>query len=722
MNGQRFVDAGLVLVSALCAACAVTDSTAPTLTVPLVYPKTRTVEQVDVHHGTAVADPYRWLEDADSSDTQAWVAEQNRLTFAWLAAIPERAAIRSRLQRLWNYERHSLPVKRGTNYFYTRNDGLRSQPVLHVTERLDSDGRVLLDPNQLSADGTVALARWVPSQDGQFLAFAVSAAGSDWQEWRVRDVRSGRDTDDRLRWVKFSGAAWRRDGSGFYYSRYDEPAGGQSMRGLNYHQKLFFHRLGTPQSADELVYHNPAHKEWGYSGDVTEDGRHLIITVRQGTDPRNRIFYKSLTDANATVKPLVEEFEADYSFVGNDGGTFWFRTDLNATRGRVVAMELTKPQEKKTVIAEAPDTLRGVSWMNGQFVCSYLRDARSQVRVFGRDGQLVREVALPGIGTANGFGGQASDKETFFAFTSFNEPSSTYRLDLASGNSTALRKPQVDFNPADFLTRQIVYRSKDGTRIPMFIAHKRGLKLDGNNPTLLYGYGGFNISLTPSFSPMELLWMEMGGVYAMPNLRGGGEYGEAWHRAGTKLEKQNVFDDFIGAAEWLQANLYTRPEKLAIAGGSNGGLLVGACMTQRPELFSAALPAVGVMDMLRFQKFTIGWAWTSDYGSAENAAEFKALHAYSPYHNLKPGTRYPATLVTTGDHDDRVVPGHSFKFAARLQAAHVGEAPVLIRVETRAGHGAGKPTKKRIEEEADRLAFLVQALRMSPVLRTDTQP
>ncbi len=686
------------------------------------YPTTRTVEQADLHHGVRVADPYRWLEDTGSAQTRDWIAAQNRVSASWLDAVPQRLAIGSRLKQIWNYERQSVPVQRGGQYFYTCNDGLRNQPVLRVADRWDSEGRVLLDPNAIAADGTVALAQWAPSNDGRLVAYALSGAGSDWQEWRVRDVRTGRDTADHLRHVKFSGAAWRPDGSGFYYNRYDAPAAGQSLSGLNHHQKLCFHRLGTPQAQDELVYHNSGEKEWGYGSEVTEDGRHLVITVRRGTDPRNRVFYKPLGVADAPVTPLVDQFEAAYAFVGSEGDTFWFRTDLNATRGRVVAIDLARPNERTPVVVESQDTLRHVSMIHGEFVCAYLRDARSVVRIHGKHGQFVREVGLPGIGTAGGFGGRGADKETFYSFTSFNQPPTVHRLDLAGGNSTVVHQPRLEFNPADYVTRQVSVRSRDGTRLPMFMAHRRGLKPDGNLPTLLYGYGGFNISLTPQFSPMELLWMEMGGVYAMPNLRGGGEYGEAWHRAGTRLQKQNVFDDFIACAEWLQANLYTRPEKLAIAGGSNGGLLVGACMTQRPELFGAALPAVGVMDMLRFHKFTIGWAWTSDYGSPENAEEFKALHAYSPYHNLKPGTRYPATLVTTGDHDDRVVPGHSFKFAARLQASHAGDAPVLLRVGTRTGHGAGKSTAQRIEEDADKLAFLVRVLGMEPTLRTATAP
>ena len=682
----------------------------------LVYPESKTVDQVDTLHGVEVADPYRWLENGNAADTRAWVKAQNKLTFSYLDTIPERDAIRSRLKKLWNFERYGVPEKRGGKYFYTLNNGLQNQSVLYVTDSLGSAGRVLLDPNTLSKDGTVALSRWRVSDDGKHLAYGTSAAGSDWQEWRVRNVATGRDLSDHLRWVKFSSAAWRGDGSGFYYSRYDAPKAGTKLLGINLNQKLYFHRLGTSQSADELVYHQPEHPKWGYGATVTEDDRYLIISIRRGTDRRNRVYFKDLQQEKAPVTKLLDDFDASYGFLGNVDGVFYFRTDLDAPRGRVIAIYTAKPDEKKEIIPQATETLRWVSHLNGQLVASYLKDAHSQVKVFDLKGRRLSEVSLPGIGSVGGFGGRSDDTETFYSFRSFTEPGTIYRHDLNTGKSTVFRRPKVDFNPADYVSQQVFYHSKDGTRVPMFITHMRGLELDGTNPCLLYGYGGFNISLTPSFSVQNLVWMEMGGVYAIPNLRGGGEYGEDWHKAGTKLDKQNVFDDFIAAAEWLQANLYTSPDRLAIAGGSNGGLLVGACMTQRPSLFSAALPAVGVMDMLRFHKFTIGWAWTSDFGSPDDQKEFNALHAYSPYHNLKDGTKYPATLVTTADHDDRVVPGHSFKFAARLQAAQAGEAPTLIRIETRAGHGAGKPTSKRIDEAADKLAFLVKALGFSPVI------
>lgn len=678
------------------------------------YPATRTMEQVDVYHGVAVSDPYRWLEDDNSAETKSWVEAQNAVTFRYLEGIPQREPLKQRFKELWNYERYGTPFRHGGRYFFSKNDGLQNQNVLYTMTSLDAEPRVLLDPNTLSTDGTVALAGLAISDDGNLLAYGLATAGSDWTEWKVRDVQTGKDLSDHLKWVKFSGASWTKDGKGFFYSRYDEPPEGARLTKVNYFHKLYYHRLGTPQSEDKLVYHRPDQKEWGFRGSVTEDGRYLIITATHGTDPRNRVFYQDLTKPDAPVVELLNDFDADYSFIDNDGPVFWFRTDLKAPRGRVIAIDTTKPERAnwREVIPESAETLRGVNTLNHSFVCVYLKDARSQVKTFTLDGTFLREIELPGLGSAGGFGGKRTDTETFYSFTSFTVPGTIYRHDFQTGASAVFRQPKVDFNPAEYETRQVFYTSKDGTRVPMFITHRKGLKQDGTNPTYLYGYGGFNIPLTPGFSVANLVWMEMGGVYAVANLRGGGEYGEQWHKAGTKLQKQNVFDDFIGAAEWLVANKYTSPRKLAIGGGSNGGLLVGACMTQRPELFGAALPAVGVMDMLRFHKFTIGWAWTSDYGSAENEEEFKALYAYSPLHNLRPGVRYPATLITTADHDDRVVPAHSFKFAAALQAAHAGRNPVLIRIETKAGHGAGKPTAKIIEESADRWAFLVKALDM----------
>jgi prolyl oligopeptidase len=683
----------------------------------MTYPASAKGAQLDMYHGTSIADPYRWLEDANSAETKVWVDAQNKVTQAFLGQIPERETIKQRLTKLWNYERFSVPYKESGRYFYSRNDGLQNQAVLFTMKSLADEPRLLLDPNTLAADGTVALSGTAVSPDGKYLAYGTAASGSDWNEWKVRDIDTGKDLDDHLKWVKFSGASWTPDGKGFFYSRYDAPDEAGKLASVNYFQKLYFHKIGTPQSADVLVYDRPDEKEWGFGGEVTDDGKYLIITASKGTAPKYRVFYKDLSKPDSKVLPLIDKFEAAYEFIDNDGPVFFFKTDKNAPRARVVAIDTRKPMEAdwKQVIGESKQTLVGANLINNQFVAEYLADARSMVKVFDRKGKEVREIKLPGIGSVSGLGGKRRDVETFYSFTGFTNPTTIYRLDMKTGASTVFRKPKVDFDPAGYETRQQFFTSRDGTKVPMFIVSKKGIKLDGSNPTYLYGYGGFNVSITPSFSPANLAWMEMGGVYAVANLRGGGEYGEAWHEAGTKLQKQNVFDDFIGAAEWLVANKITSPAKLAIGGGSNGGLLVGAAMTQRPDLFGAAIPQVGVLDMLRFHKFTIGWAWTSDYGSSDNAEEFKALVKYSPLHNLKQGACYPATMITTADHDDRVVPAHSFKFAAAAQEAQAkGGAPILIRIDVKAGHGAGKPTSKVIEEVADRWGFLSRTLNMTP--------
>jgi prolyl oligopeptidase len=679
----------------------------------LEYPQTKKVEQTDNYHGTKIADPYRWLEDDNSAETKAWVEAQNKVTFAYLNRIPEREQIKKRLTELWNYEKYSAPFKRGSKYFYYKNDGLQNQSVLYVADSVTDKGRVLLDPNKLSADGTIALSGLAISDDGKLMAYGLAGAGSDWQEWRFLDVETGKDLPDVLKNIKFSVASWTLDGKGVYYSRYPETDAKSKLSAENFHQKLYFHRLGTPQTEDALVYERTDDKEMFVGGFVSEDGNWLIINVGKGTSPMNMVFVKNLSTADAPVIPVIDRLEADYSFVGNDGSTFYFRTDKDAPRGRMVSIDvLAKDKKWNEVIAQSAETLEGVDFINNQFVGSFLKDAYTQFRVYDLGGKFVRNVELPGIGSAGGFSGKRFDTETFYTYSSFNTPPTIYSYDMKSGKSEIFRKSDVKFNPADYEVKQIKYKSKDGTEIPMFIVHKKGLKLDGSNPTLLYAYGGFNVSMTPGFSVSRLVWLERGGVFAMPNLRGGGEYGEQWHAAGTKLQKQNVFDDFIAAAEWLIASKYTQPAKLAISGGSNGGLLVGATLNQRPDLFGAALPAVGVMDMLRFHKFTIGRAWISDYGSADNAEEFKAIYAYSPIHNIKKGAKYPAVLVTTADHDDRVVPAHSFKYAATLQEMQGGEAPVLIRIETKAGHGAGKPTAKIIEEQADIYGFLMKNLGM----------
>jgi prolyl oligopeptidase len=677
------------------------------------YPPTRKADQVDDYHGVKVADPYRWLEELDSEETKAWVEAENKLTFDYLAAIPARNTLKDRITKLWNYEKYGVPFREGNRYFYFRNSGLQNQSVLYTVTGLEAPPKMILDPNTMSADGTVAVSGVQVSPDGKLLAYSLSASGSDWQEWKVRDVETGQDLSDHLKWVKFSGVSWTNDGKGFFYSRYDEPKG-DSLKATNYFQKVYFHKLGTPQTEDVLVYERPDQKDWLFGGTVSEDGNYLVITVFQGTDVKNRVYFKDLKSNNAPVVKLLDDFDAAYNFVGNEGTRFWFQTDLQSPRGKVVEIDVSKPARTnwKVVVPESKDALQSVTIVDHKLILNYLKDAYTQVRVHDTTGKFLSEVTFPGIGSAGGFGGKAKDKETFYFYTGFTTPTTIYRYDMTTGKSTIFREPKVEFNPADYETKQVFYKSKDGTKVPMFITHKKGLKLEGNNPTYLYGYGGFNISMTPGFSVANMVWMEMGGVYAQPSLRGGGEYGEEWHQGGMKLKKQNVFDDFIAAAEWLIANKYTSTPKLAIGGGSNGGLLVGAAMTQRPDLFGAALPAVGVMDMLRFQKFTIGWAWVSDYGSSENADDFKALYAYSPLHNIKPETKYPPTMITTADHDDRVWPGHSFKYAAALQAAQAGDAPILIRIETKAGHGAGKPTSKTIEEIADRWAFLVKTLNM----------
>ncbi len=681
----------------------------------LDYPATQRIDHVDVYHGVKVPDPYRWLETdvRESAEVKKWVDAENAVTFKYLEAIPEREAIRKRLTELWNYERYTAPFKEGGHYFFEKNDGLQNQAVLYVQDSLDAEPRVLLDPNTWSDDGTVALTGFSVSHDGRYAAYSRGAAGSDWQVWHVLEIATGKELPDELKWTKFTDAAWTKDDEGFFYGRYPEPAEGAEYQALAQNQKIYYHRLGAPQADDVLAYERPDDPDLGFGVQVTEDGHYLVITAAKGTKG-NLVLVRDLAEPYAATRVIVGDQENDYSLAGSDGPVLYFRTDLDASRGRLIAVDLRSPGRDhwQEIVPESKDTLERVHLVGHRFVALYLQDAKSRVRLYALDGKPAGEIELPGIGSASGFSGHADDTETFYSFSSFATPPSSYRYDFTTGESRLLHRAKVDFNPDDYEVTQVFYHSKDGTRVPMFLAHKKGIKLDGSNPTLLYGYGGFQISLTPYFSISRLAWMEMGGIYAQANLRGGGEYGEAWHEAGIKLKKQNVFDDFIAAAQWLIANHYTRPDKLAIQGASNGGLLVGATMTQRPELFGAALPAVGVMDMLRYDKFTAGRFWVDDYGSSSNPEEFKALYAYSPYHNLKPGTKYPATLVTTADHDDRVVPGHSFKFAARLQHDQAGDAPVLIRIETKAGHGGGRPTSKIIDEVVDGWAFLVKNLGM----------
>jgi prolyl oligopeptidase len=684
-------------------------ATADTPTRP-AYPKAPRAEQFDDYHGTKVADPFRPLEDPDAPATRAWIDAENAMTRAFLDAIPERAAIRDRLTKLWNHERFSTPVREGGRLFYSRNDGLQNQAVLYVLDREGAAPRVLLDPNGLSKDGTVALTGTAISRDGKNLAYAVASGGSDWQEWHVLDVGTGRNTGDVLKWVKFSSPAFTADGRGFFYTRYDAPVSGRELDAVVMNQKVFFHRLGTPQAADILVC-APDDPKLLHQVRVSDDGRWLVVSISRGSSGKNRLWVKDLSRDGAPFFKLFDDFESRWSWVASEGTTAYLRTDRSAPRGRLVSVDLAaEAPVLMDVIPQGDAVLQSAHAVGGRFVVVTMRDGSEHVRIHGHDGTPGKEVALPALGAVNGFTGRATDRDTFFSFTSFTHPSTIFRLDPAAATTTLFKKPRVDFDPAAFETVQVFYPASDGKAVPMFLVAKKGTKWDGANPTMLFAYGGFNVPMLPSFSVKNLAFVERGGVYAQACLRGGSEYGDEWHKAGMLEKKQNVFDDFVAAARWLIANKVTSAKKLAIAGGSNGGLLVGATLNQHPELFGAALPAVGVMDMLRFQRFTIGWAWVNEYGSAENADQFKFIYPYSPLHNIRKGTAYPPVLVTTADHDDRVVPAHSFKYAATLQEAQAGDAPVLIRIETRAGHGVGKPTAKLIEEAADQLAFLAKTI------------
>ncbi|MBX7053879.1 MAG: prolyl oligopeptidase family serine peptidase [Pyrinomonadaceae bacterium] len=677
------------------------------------YPKPRRGDQVDEYHGTKVADPYRWMEDTDSAETQSWIEAENKLTDAYLATIPEREKIKNRLTEIWNYERYSSPSKIGNYYIYSKNDGLQNQSVLYKTNSINDEGSVFFDPNKIKADGTAALNGSSFTDDGRLWAYGVSIAGSDRTEWKVMDVATGRLLPDTLSPNRQGGVSWLSDNSGFFYSRFPDATAGAELKSQNFYQKLYFHKLGTPQSDDQVVYERPDNKEYFVGGDVSEDGNWLIITVGKGTERMNMVYFKSLSRSDSPIVPLITDLKNSWSFIGNDGPVFYFRTDKDAARGKVVSRNvLDRSMIWRDVIPESADTLNGVQFINNQFVLNYMKDAYTKIKIYETNGSFVRDVELPGIGSAGGFGGKRSDFETFYTYSSYNAPPTIYQYDMRTGKSKLFRQAKVKFDPTKYEVKQVFYSSKDGTKVPMFITYKKGTKLNGKNPTILYGYGGFNIAQTPGFSVSRIAWMEMGGVYAVACIRGGSEYGKTWWEGGSRLKKQNVFDDFIAAGEYLINSKYTSKKKLAIQGGSNGGLLVGAVLNQRPDLFAAALPAVGVMDMLRFTKFTIGWAWTSDYGSPDDPTDFKAMYAYSPYHNAKPGTKYPATLVTTADHDDRVFPAHSFKYTAAMQFAQKGNAPVLIRIETKAGHGAGKPTSKQIQELADIYGFLVKNLDM----------
>jgi prolyl oligopeptidase len=671
---------------------------------------------VDFYHGVKVADPYRWLEEdvRENDRVKNWVESQNVATFAYLRSIPERDRIAARMRELWNHERFGRPIKEGGRYYYTYNNGLQNQDVIYTQDSLDGEPILLIDPNEWSEDGTVALAALFPSPDGQHVAYLVQDGGSDWNIARVIKVETGEMRDDELEWLKFTSLSWAADGSGFYYSRFPETGKDDKFQALNMNQAVYFHRLGTTQTDDALVYASPDNPDWGYLATVTDDGHHLVITIWKGTDDRFQILHQDLTSPNSEPSMLIEGFDFGYKFAGSIGDELYFRTNHDAPNNRLIAIDVNDPEPGtwREIIAETEDVLNGVSLVGGKLIADYMHDAHSVVNILDLEGEQNGIVNLPGVGTAAGFDGKFDDPETFFSYASFNTPTTVNRLDVSTGEVTVFRRPVVAFDPDEYVVKQVFYTSKDGTRVPMFISHRKDVKQDGSVPTLLYGYGGFNISLTPDYSVSRLAWMEMGGIYVVANLRGGGEYGESWHKAGTKLDKQNVFDDFIAAAEHLIAENYTNPKRLAILGRSNGGLLVGAVTNQRPDLFAAAIPGVGVMDMLRFQNFSAGRFWVDDYGSSGNAEEFEALYAYSPYHNIKQGAEYPAVLVTTADTDDRVVPGHSFKYVARLQSAQGGSAPILIRIETRAGHGAGTPTEMIIDDNADQLAFLLNNLGM----------
>ncbi|NWJ49772.1 MAG: S9 family peptidase [Bacteroidetes bacterium] len=673
------------------------------------YPVTKKTDVVNDYHGVKVADPYRWLEDDNSAETKDWVKAENKVTRQYLDAIPFRNKIRERLEKIWNFPKYGTPHQEGKYIIFSKNDGMQNQSILYIQEGLTGTPRVLLDPNKISNNGTAALGEYAVSNDGKYFAYSVAKAGSDWNDIYVMEVETGKLLTDQIKWVKFSGISWH--GDGFYYSAYDAPKKGEELSKKNEFHKIYFHKVGTSQDKDQLIYKNDNFPLRNYGATVTNDEQYLIMSETAGTSG-NALYVKNLKKENADFIKVAEGFDFDYGVVENIKGKLLVHTNDGASRYRLILIDPEKPARENwtTVINEEKNVLQSAVVVGGHIIATYMKDVSNKSVLFSIDGKMLHEIATPGIGTISGFTGKPEDKFSFYSFASFTMPTTIFRYDVAKNSSAIFSQPKLDFSTTNFETRQVFYTSKDGTKVPMFIVHKKGLKLDGKNPVYLYGYGGFNISLTPAFSAARMIWLEKGGVLAIPNLRGGGEYGEEWHKAGTLLQKQNVFDDFISAAEYLIKQNYTNSSKLVIAGGSNGGLLVGACMTQRPDLFKVALPAVGVMDMLRFHKFTIGWAWTGDYGSSDDAEQFKYILKYSPLHNLKAGVHYPATLVTTADHDDRVVPAHSFKFAATLQEKHVGENPVLIRIETEAGHGAGKPTSKQIDEWSDVWSFTFKNL------------
>ncbi len=691
-----------------------------TKTAKLLYPPAHRDSIIDVYHGVEVPDPYRWLEDADSPETQAWVAQQNKLTSDFLA-VSAREKIRARLTKLMDYPRYSAPDKQGGRYFFWKNDGLQNQSVLYLQETLDGEPRVVINPNLMSEDGTVAVTNTAVSEDGALLAYTVSRSGSDQQEIKIRTIDTNQDYNETLQWCRFTSIAWKHDGSSFFYDRFPDPNTVAPEDRVNY-SRVYWHRLDTPQSHDQLIYECPENKELGFAPLITEDGRFLILYVYHGTDTKNRIYYRPVESTDPFIK-LLDDADARYDFIGNNDSVFYFDTDLDAPRGRIIAIDVNNPARSNwsTILPQTDDVIDYVAFINNHFVVACLHDVHHELKIYNLDGSFIREIPLPTLGVIYGLSGRQKDTEMFFSFNSFLFPSASYRYDFITDRLMVFQKPEIDFDPSGYETHQVFYHSRDGTRIPMFITHRKGLCLDGNNPTLLYGYGGFNISCKPFFSVPVLIWLEQGGVYAVANLRGGGEYGESWHQAGMLGKKQNVFDDFIAAAEWLIENKYTSPKRLVIRGGSNGGLLVVACMLQRPELFGAVVCQVPVTDMLRFQKFTIGRYWIPEYGNAEtNDEQFKFLYAYSPLHNVKAGIEYPPIFVTSADTDDRVIPAHAKKFVATLQEKAIVLScesknirnPILLRVETKAGHGLGKPTSKAIDEHADIYAFLFKVLDM----------
>jgi len=712
----------VVCAVALCAVAMSSTVSAPQLAAQstLHYPIARKSDQSDNYFGKSVADPYRWLEDTDSPETKQWIEAENALTFQYLSTIPERPSIKEQLTRVWNYPKYAVPIKRGKDYFFTENSGLQNQAVLYEQHGLKGVKKMVLDPNTLAADGTVALGAWDATENGKYLAYAVAAAGSDWEEIRVRDVEKGVDLSDTLKWVKFSNIAWTKDHKGFFYSRYDEPKSENAMLAKNTRHKLYYHRVGEAQAKDQLILERADHPLWNINATVSDDGEYVVIYLFDGTNPNNRIFFIDLGNPGKPkldnpLVTLVDDEESENRVIDNAGDVFFLQTSLDAPLGRVVSVDINKPAKKywRTVIAEGADKMQDVELIGAHFVVNVLKDAHSVLQLYALRGNQVATIKLPGIGTVAAISGKPNEWEMFYSYVSYLQPASIYRYDIEKRIQTPFLVAKTSVDSAGYETKQLFASGKDGVKIPVFVTSKKGLTLDGSHPTILYAYGGFDVNMTPAFSPSMLQWVTMGGVYAVAVIRGGGEYGRAWHEAGMLAKKQNVFDDFIASAEYLISQKYTSSKKLAIRGASNGGLLIGAVEIQRPDLAAVALPAVGVMDMLRYQKFTIGGGWAPEYGTSDDSTQFKTLVAYSPLHNIKPGVSYPATLIETADHDDRVVPGHSFKFAATLQPAQAGSAPVLIRIDTKAGHGGGKPTSKQIDAATDELAFVVKNLGMS---------